>query len=80
MPFQPEKALVGGFSVIVKTGCGTDGALHSNICRALQLSGCPGGNILLLSFSPSQPIDWRAGVMSDAYLNTAQWAPRKPAE
>ena len=24
-----EKALVGAFSVIVKTGCGTDGALHS---------------------------------------------------
>ena len=23
-----EKALVGAFSVIVKTGCGTDGALH----------------------------------------------------
>ena len=28
--FQPqEKVLVGAFSVIVKTGCGTDGALHS---------------------------------------------------
>ena len=24
-----EKALVGAFSVIVETGCGTDGALHS---------------------------------------------------
>ena len=24
-----EKALVGAFSVIVKTGCGTDRALHS---------------------------------------------------
>ena len=24
-----EKALLGAFSVIVKTGCGTDGALHS---------------------------------------------------
>ena len=23
-----QKALVGAFSVIVKTGCGTDGALH----------------------------------------------------
>ena len=28
-PFNQEKALVGAFSVIVKTGCGTDGALHS---------------------------------------------------
>ena len=27
--FNQEKALVGAFSVIMKTGCGTDGALHS---------------------------------------------------
>ena len=27
--FNQEKALVGAFSVIVNTGCGTDGALHS---------------------------------------------------
>ena len=27
--FNQEKALVGAFSVIVKTACGTDGALHS---------------------------------------------------
>ena len=27
--FNQEKALVRAFSVIVKTGCGTDGALHS---------------------------------------------------
>ena len=27
--FKQEKALVGAFSVIVKTGCGTDGALNS---------------------------------------------------
>ena len=27
--FNQEKALVGAFSVIVKTGCGTDWALHS---------------------------------------------------
>ena len=29
--FNQEKALVGAFSVIVKTGCRTDGALHSTI-------------------------------------------------
>ena len=29
--FNQEKALVGAFSVIVKTGCGTDGSLHSTI-------------------------------------------------
>ena len=27
--FYQEKALVGAISVIVKTGCGTDGAQHS---------------------------------------------------
>ena len=27
--FNQEKNLVGAFSVNVKTGCGTDGALHS---------------------------------------------------
>ena len=30
--FNEEKALVGAFSVIVKTRCGTDGALHSTSC------------------------------------------------
>ena len=30
--FNQEKALVGAFSVIVKTGCGTDAALHSTSC------------------------------------------------
>ena len=29
--FNQEKALVGAFSVIVKNGFGTDGALHSTI-------------------------------------------------
>ena len=27
--FNQEKALVGSFSVIVKTGCGTDGSFYS---------------------------------------------------
>ena len=31
--FNQEKALVGAFSVIVKTGCGTNGALHSTTPR-----------------------------------------------
>ena len=29
--FNQEKALVGAFSVIVRTGCGTDGALQGTI-------------------------------------------------
>ena len=32
--FNHEKALVGAFSVIVKTDCGTDGALHSTTSYA----------------------------------------------
>ena len=34
--FNQEKALVGAFSVIVKTGCGTDGALNSTSTKSLQ--------------------------------------------
>ena len=33
--FNQEKAPVGAFSVIVKTGCETDGALHSTNSFAL---------------------------------------------
>ena len=33
--FNQEKALVGAFSMIVKTGCGTDGALHSTKCHGI---------------------------------------------
>ena len=34
--FNQEKALVGAFSVIMKTDCETDGALHSIIGRVEQ--------------------------------------------
>ena len=42
--FNQEKALVGAFSVIVKTGCGTDGSFYSTssnmlTCPLLQLTG-----------------------------------------
>ena len=36
--FNQEKALVGAFSVIVKTGCGTDGSI---CCTSLQLTALP---------------------------------------
>ena len=36
--FNQEKALVGAFSVIVKTDCETDGALHSTSIAATLLS------------------------------------------
>ena len=32
--FNQEKALVGAFSVIVKTGCGTDGSIYSTTAVA----------------------------------------------
>ena len=35
--FYQEKALVGAFSVIVKTSCGTDGALHSTALVMLSV-------------------------------------------
>ena len=34
--FNQEKALLGAFCVIVKTGCGTDGALHSTSFKLLN--------------------------------------------
>ena len=37
--FNQEKTLVGAFSVIVKTGCGTDGALHSTSVETMQTAG-----------------------------------------
>ena len=40
--FNQEKALEGAFSVIAKTGCGTDGAL-------LSTSGDPGDGVQQLS-------------------------------
>ena len=47
--FNQEKALVGAFSVIVKTGCETDGSFHSTIpgpAAAVQVAGAGGGTIL----------------------------------
>ena len=35
--FDQEKALVGAFSVIVKTDCETDGGLHSSIVTLSSL-------------------------------------------
>ena len=38
--FNQEKALVGAFSVIVKTGCGTDGSFYStNPCTCSDQEG-----------------------------------------
>ena len=37
--FNQENALVGAFSVIVRTGCGTDGALHSTSSQPPPVKG-----------------------------------------
>ena len=36
--FNQEKALVGAFSVIVKTGCGTDGSFYSTNLLSCSIS------------------------------------------
>ena len=36
--FNQEKALVGAFSVIVKTGCGTDGSFYSTNVAADEMT------------------------------------------
>ena len=37
--FNQEKALVGAFSVIVKTGCGTDGSICGSNVNTWSMSG-----------------------------------------
>ena len=53
--FNQEKALVGAFSVIVKTGCGTDGALHSTTPCRLRLAGC----CWVVTQAVTQAWEWR---------------------
>ena len=49
--FNQEKALVGAFSVIVITGCGTDGSLYSTTLRPhLQPPASPGRPVRELGF------------------------------
>ena len=38
--FNQEKALIGAYSVIVKTGCGTDIALHSTSHNSETVADC----------------------------------------
>ena len=52
--FNQEKALVGAFSVIVKTDCETHGALHSTI-RYLLHQGGREGVIILQYYSAALP-------------------------
>ena len=52
--FNQEKALVGAFSVIVKTGCGTDGSIcgtrkepHNNMAELPELCRISGFLVIL---------------------------------
>ena len=68
--FNQEKALVGAFSVIVKTGCGTDGALHNTRgvvqCGAVHGSGATGGD------TEAGLGWWRPGLATSASGSLAQ--------
>ena len=67
--FNQEKALVGALSVIVKTGCGTDGALHSTsasyIHTTLQVS-------LLLTHPATDPNQADPGGVTPVHLAALQ--------
>ena len=57
--FNQEKALVGAFSVIVKTDCETDGALHSTSKEVFSWSG-----LVLVSDEAAQEPGWRGPAPS----------------
>ena len=63
-----EKALVGAFSVIVKTGCGTDGALHSTTAPA-QLYPV----IISISCADQTDRDVSPAVITDRVQNNANF-------
>ena len=60
--FNQEKALVGAFSVIVKTGCGTDGSFNSN-------SGDPGTQL----HWRQENVPFKSGSAVPTPLDTGQW-------
>ena len=78
--FNQEKALVGAFSVIVKTGCGTDGSFYSTSFNEWQTADCSGVSLqgdtsradililLLLALCPQLPI--QQSTRDLAFVNT----------
>ena len=53
--FNQEKALVGAFSVIVKTDCETDGALHSTNSYHAGVQAWQGGPDAVERHHPQRP-------------------------
>ena len=56
--FNQEKALVGAFSVIVKTDCGTDGALHSS---SQTINNADNMDTRYFNFYPERDLDMDSG-------------------
>ena len=54
--FNQEKALVGAFSVIVKTGCGSDGSFYSTNQHGENIRGVDTGHWLVAG--GDQIFDW----------------------
>ena len=81
--FNQEKALVGAFSVIVKTGCGTDGPFYSTSSecshvRAAHLNGNAECRTLITSDAALRPgpglvagLRWWCSVRNGA--NDTHW-------
>ena len=76
--FNQEKALVGAFSVIVKTGCGTDGSFYSTssnmlICPLLQLTGIMNHDWVSVPLVYTQTVTLAVYFYFTAALIGAQW-------
>ena len=80
--FNQQKALVGAFSLIVKTGCGTDGALHSTspwlylMCVSSRLRAqrdkCtvhPHHNSTMFNYSPSKDAGQLSFKLVDIFMD-----------
>ena len=72
--FNQEKALVGAFSVIVKTGCGTDGSICGTTINCPMVSTFP-STASVASSAPSmqsgQPSDTQSwGIQRPSHLHT----------
>ena len=63
--FNQEKALVGAFSVIVKTGCGTDGSFYSTTLNTIEYRGSLVRNVMSTSRLPR-------AMASDSGLRSAR--------
>ena len=71
--FNQEKALVGDFSVIVKTDCGTDGSFHSTSYSGQEIRG-DRGEMRRIAIVPAMRSD------AGGYQEDAATQPPPPAQ